>query len=169
MCYPLFLLYKLLNMFRATMCPSSGDDDCIVLSPHVGIVLWLQESCQNWLAGSVSIRIPQWTHYLLTGSDSLPAATAQHQHVAITLCSHQLLKMVIRLPETCRATCKGEIKITQKWHLVGFLPTLNCCSTSWPTVSYSNFCYDESIKHRRGSWWPQPADEGDIGMQYPSD
>ena len=56
MCYPLFLLYKLLNMFRATMCPSSGADDCVVLSPHVGIVPWLQEGYQNRLAaGSVSI------------------------------------------------------------------------------------------------------------------
>ena len=42
-------------MFRATMCPSSGADDCVVLSPRVGIVLWLQEGCQNRLAGSVSI------------------------------------------------------------------------------------------------------------------
>jgi len=49
------LLYKLLNMFRATMCPSSGADDWAVLSPRVGIVLWLQEGCQNRLAGSVSI------------------------------------------------------------------------------------------------------------------
>ena len=42
-------------MFRATMCPSSGADDCLVLSPRVGIVPWLQESCQSRLAGSVSI------------------------------------------------------------------------------------------------------------------
>jgi len=35
----LFLLYKMLNMFRATMCQSSGADDCVVLSPRVGIVL----------------------------------------------------------------------------------------------------------------------------------
>ena len=43
-------------MFRATMCPSSGADDCVVLSPHVGVVPWLQEGCQNRLAaGSVSI------------------------------------------------------------------------------------------------------------------
>jgi len=42
-------------MFRATMCPSSGADDCVVLSPRVGIVPWLQEGCQNRLAGSVSI------------------------------------------------------------------------------------------------------------------
>jgi len=54
MCYPLFLLYKQLNMFRTTMCPSSGADDCVVLSPRVGIVPWLQEGCQNRLAGSVS-------------------------------------------------------------------------------------------------------------------
>jgi len=54
MCYPIFLLYKLLNMFRATMCPSSGADDYVVLSPRVGIVPWLQEDCQNRLAGNVS-------------------------------------------------------------------------------------------------------------------
>ena len=95
-------------MFRATMCPSSGAEDCEALSPRVGIVPWLQEGCQNRLAGSVSIeeflvvrRTPQWTHYLLTGSDSLPAATAQYQHVAITLRSPQLLKMGTWLPETC--------------------------------------------------------------------
>jgi len=46
-------------------------------------------------------RTPQWTHYLLTGSDSLPAATAQYQNVAITLRSCQLLKMGTWLPETC--------------------------------------------------------------------
>jgi len=42
-------------MFRATMCPSSGADDCAVLPPRVGIVPWLQEGCQNRLAVSVSI------------------------------------------------------------------------------------------------------------------
>ena len=36
------------------MCSSSGADDCVVLSPRVGIVPWLQEGCQNRLAGSVS-------------------------------------------------------------------------------------------------------------------
>jgi len=93
-------------MFRAAVCPSSGADDCVVLLPRVGILLWHQEGCQNRLAGSVSIeefvlRTPQWTHYLLTGSDSLPAATAQYQHMAITLCSRQLVKMGTQLPETC--------------------------------------------------------------------
>jgi len=80
-------------MFRATMCPSSGADDCVVLSPRVGIVPWLQEGCQNRLAGSVFI---EECH-----SDSLPAATAQYQHVAITLRSRQLLKMGTWLPEIC--------------------------------------------------------------------
>ena len=42
-------------MFRATRCPSSGAGDCVVLSPRFGIVPWLQEGCQNRLAGSVSI------------------------------------------------------------------------------------------------------------------
>jgi hypothetical protein len=93
-------------MFQATICPSSGANDCVVLSPRVGTVPWLGEGCQNQLAGSVSIeefiaQTPQWTHYLPTGSDSLPAATAQYQHVEITLRSRQLLKMGTWLPETC--------------------------------------------------------------------
>jgi len=87
LCYTLFLLYKLLNMFRATIYPSSGADDCVVLSPCVGVVPWLQEGGQNRLAGSLSIE-----EFV---------ATAQHQHVAITLRSHQLLKMGTWLPETC--------------------------------------------------------------------
>jgi len=52
------------------------------------------------LTGLVVLRTLQWTHYLLTGSDSLPAAMAQYQHVAITLHSRQLLKMGTWLPET---------------------------------------------------------------------
>ena len=50
-------------MFRATMCPSSGADDCVVLSPRVGIVQWLQEGCQNRLADSVSIEEFVATNY----------------------------------------------------------------------------------------------------------
>ena len=57
---------------------------------------------------------PMDTHYLLTGSDSLPAATAQHQHVAITLRNCQLLKMGTWLPETWWTTCKGENKRKHK-------------------------------------------------------
>jgi len=42
-------------MFRATICPSSGAEDCEVLLPRVGIVPWLEEGRQNRLAVSVSI------------------------------------------------------------------------------------------------------------------
>ena len=52
------------------------------------------------------------------------AATAQYQHVAITLRSRQLLKMGTYLPEKCWATCKREIKDNTKVTLVGFLSTL---------------------------------------------
>ena len=71
--YPLFLLYKLLNMFRATMCPSSGVDNCVVLSPRVGVVPWLQEGCQNRLAGSVSIEEFVACSYTNSSMDTLPA------------------------------------------------------------------------------------------------
>ena len=109
-------------------------------------VPWLQEGCQDRLAGSASmdefvtqcsmvcrsicsyipyyvvLRTHTWTHYLLTGSDSLPAAMAQYQYVAIKLRSRQLLKMGTWLPEKCWATCKGEIKdntkVTSSWFLI---------------------------------------------------
>ena len=87
LCYPLFLLYNLLNMFRATMCPSSGSDDCVVLSPRVGVVAWLHEGCQNRLAGSVFIEE-------FVAQQSCATNT-------ITLRSRQLLKMGTWLPETC--------------------------------------------------------------------
>ena len=35
--------------------PSSGADECVMLSPRVGIVPWLQEGCQDRLAGSASM------------------------------------------------------------------------------------------------------------------
>ena len=50
----LFLLYKLLNTFRAALCPSSGADDLVVFLPRVvqcrGCV-----GCQIRLAGCLSI------------------------------------------------------------------------------------------------------------------
>ena len=77
----------------------------------------------------VVLRTRQWTHYLLTGSDSLHEATAQYQHVAITLRSRQLLKMGTWLPETCWATCKEEIndntKVTSSWFLIPYWITMH--------------------------------------------
>ena len=73
LCYPLFLLYKLLNMFWTTMSPSSGAADCVVLSPRVVIVPWLQEGRQNQLAGSVSVEefVAQLCYELLSGHTTL--------------------------------------------------------------------------------------------------
>ena len=48
----------------------------------------------------VVLRTSQRTNYLLTSSDSLPAAMAQYQHLAMTLRSRQSLKMGTWLPET---------------------------------------------------------------------
>jgi hypothetical protein len=63
-----------------------------------------------------------WLLRSVIGSDSLPAATAQYQHLAITLRSRQLLKMGTWLPETFWATCKREIKdnteVTSSWFLI---------------------------------------------------
>ena len=50
----LFLLYKLLNMFRATLCPSSGADDLVVFVPRMVLCRGCVGS-QIRLAGCVSI------------------------------------------------------------------------------------------------------------------
>ena len=45
-------------MFRATMCPSSGADDCVML--YIALcwyVPWLQEGGQVRLVGSASISL----------------------------------------------------------------------------------------------------------------
>jgi len=117
-------------MFRATMCPSSGDDDCVMFSSPVGIVPWLQEGCQDRLAGSKSIdefvaTNSLWMHYLPTSLDSLPAATAQYQYEAKTSRSRHLLMMGTWLHKTCWATSRREIKNTQLTSSWFFLSTLN--------------------------------------------
>jgi len=96
--YPLFSPLQVAQHVSGNYVPIFRSWRLNSVSSRVGIVPWLQEGCQNRLAGSVSIvdfvtRTPEWTHYLLTGSDRLPATTAQYQHVAITLFSRQLLKM----------------------------------------------------------------------------
>jgi hypothetical protein len=60
-------------MFRATMCPSSGADDCIM--PRVGMCRGCREVVKTgWQVAA--LRTHPWTHYLPTGLDNLPAATA---------------------------------------------------------------------------------------------
>jgi len=53
----LFLLYKLLNMFRATLCPFSGADDLVVFLPR-GVVPWLcrQSDPVGWLCVHWEVR-----------------------------------------------------------------------------------------------------------------
>ena len=129
----LFLLYKLLNMFRATLCPSSGADDLVVFLPRVvqcrgcvGCQIRLAGcvSTGKYVAGSTLLRTPKWTHNQPTGSDRLHSHRTT-QHAAKIPLSRQLLKMGTRWPETCWATYKEQLirrnKYNTKWHLVGFL------------------------------------------------
>jgi hypothetical protein len=74
-------------------------------------VLWLQEGCQDRLAGGASMsgfvaRAHSWTHY---------------QHKAITSRSRQLLMMGTWLPETSRRE-RRNTRVTSSWF---FLSTLN--------------------------------------------
>ena len=55
--------------------------------------LWITNQLDVTFVYCFMLRTPQWTHYLPTGFDNLTAATAQYQHVAETLTSHQLLMM----------------------------------------------------------------------------
>jgi len=57
----LFLLYRLLNMFRATLCPSSGADDLEVLSDVL-------QSCNNNTTHCYSSA----THLINTSKSSAP-------------------------------------------------------------------------------------------------
>jgi len=101
--------YKLLNVFRATLCPSSGADNLVVFFA-CGVVLWLCRRsdpvsclCVHWEVRSTTIVLhtSQWTHKQLTGSDRLHShGTTPHVEKKIPL-SRQLLKMGTRWPETC--------------------------------------------------------------------
>jgi len=62
----LFLLYKLLNIFRATLCPSSGADDLVVFF-HV----WCSAVLGKYVAQQVVLRTSQWTQNQPTVSDCL--------------------------------------------------------------------------------------------------
>ena len=90
----LYLLYSLLNMFRATLCPSSGVDDLVVLFRCVA---------EPWLCRQ---------------SDSVGCLSVHWE--ALSTCA-KCFPMDTRWPETCWANYKGDINISLKWHLVGLL------------------------------------------------
>jgi hypothetical protein len=131
LCYPLFLFYKVLNMFRATMCPSSGADECVIwlhTEPHLHTTMIPPPTTPHITTNRTLTERHIWITPLIV--------TAQYQHVAITLRSRQLLKMGICLPETCWAICKREIKNKKK------------VTSSWIFLSTPN--YDaRSITHQR--------------------
>jgi len=81
----LFLLYKLLNMFRATLCPSSGTDDLVVFFAACGVVPWLCRLSDpvGWLCVHWEVR--STTCYVLpnghtTSQPDLTAYTATELH-----------------------------------------------------------------------------------------
>ena len=136
------------HVSRVTICGNT--QSCFPDDGHSDVWNMLRLTIDN--KHQIVLQTPQWTHYLLTGSDSLPAATAQYQHVAITLRSRQLLKMGTWLPETCRATCKGENKglhkVTSSW----FLSTLTIrLFAAWWFLSLPCFLDHKSLKFSKFS------------------
>ena len=113
---------------------------------HSLVTAWTLHATHNIQPGPVVKRTHPWTHYLPTGFDNLPAATAHtntrlryatkpsmdalpanrtwqppcshgtYQHETITSRSRQLLMMGTWLPETCWATIRREIKNTRIVH-----------------------------------------------------
>ena len=69
---------------------------------------------RNMLSNNRQV-VRQWTYYLPTGLDNLPAATAH------TNSSRQLMMMGTWLPETCWATIRREIKNTKSYIQLVFL------------------------------------------------
>jgi len=82
----LFLLYRLLNMFRVTLCPSSGADDLVVFFRCVAEPWLCRQSdpvgclSVHWeaLSTTVVLSASQWTDKQPTGSDCL------HSHGSAT-------------------------------------------------------------------------------------
>ena len=75
-----FIINFRLNMFRASLCPSSGEQrPCYCIWCVVLVLLDVvfsgcgALSCRMRVA---ALRTHPWTHYLPTGLDNLPAATA---------------------------------------------------------------------------------------------
>jgi len=120
LCYPLFSPLQVAQHVSGNHAPIFRSWWLSSVSPCVGIVPWLQEGCQNQLAGCDTN----------SSMDTLPAnrfwqPSCSHgtkPTCGETLLSRQLLKMGTWLPETCWAICKGEIKdntkVTSSWLLI---------------------------------------------------
>ena len=129
----LFLLCKLLNMFRANLCPSSGAGDLVVFLPR-GVVPWL---CMLWVwpptqpwhyttRGKNCARYSpmdtqpanriwpptQPRHYTTRGKNTTKQSAPEDGH---NLARNMLSKLQRRN------------KYNTKWHLVGFLFHIASC------------------------------------------
>jgi len=94
----LFLLYKLINMFRATLCPSSGAD---------GLVVFFHVWCSAVASATYSPMDTQPANRIWPPTQ--PRHYTEREKIPL---SCQLLKMGTRWPETCWLTYKGEINTT---------------------------------------------------------
>jgi hypothetical protein len=133
-------------MFWETMCPSSGADDCVVLSPHVGIVPWLQEGCQNRLAGNVSIeefvlRTPQWTHYLQLKQQLLLSPVSDNSLLSESSCSstnlswtHFKYQWPLNPPCYCRSCLCTKVYTHLHRRVLHFPDTYTCTESEINTV-----------------------------------
>jgi hypothetical protein len=106
-------------MFRATTFPSSGAEDCVMLSPPVGMCRGYRKAVKTGWQG-------------VRPMDELPAnlswqpscSHGTYQQETITSRSRQRLMMGTWLPETCWATSRREIKntkVTSSWFFLSIM------------------------------------------------
>jgi hypothetical protein len=126
--YVLSFLYNLPNMFRATMCPSSGTDDCVVLSSRVG--MW--RGCRKVVETVWEVVRPLRSCYVLR-MDTLPASRfwqPSYSYDTISTLDYNTHAFVGSwrwthgCPKHVEQLVKEKLRTTQTWHLVGFLFTL---------------------------------------------
>ena len=115
-------------MFRATMCPSSGADDCVMLWSRVGMC----RGCRKVVKSGWQVVCPCVDALPINRTWQPPCNHGTYQHETIKSRSRQLLMMGTWLPETCWATIRREIKNTKVTYIWFFLSTLNydACSTT---------------------------------------
>jgi len=123
--YPLFSPLQVAQYVSGNHVPIFRSWRLNSFSPRVGIVAAgrLSEPVSRWCVhwGTV-LRTPQWTHYLLTGSDSLPAATAQYKHVAKHYAVVSFWRWAHGCPKHVEQLVKEKIKVntklTSSWFLI---------------------------------------------------
>ena len=145
-------------MFRATMCPSSGADDCVMLSPRVGMCRGCGKVVKSgWqvVPSRASCATNSSMDTLLANRTWQPSCShGTYQHEAITSRSRQLLMMGTWLPKTCWATSRREImntKVTSSWfsypHIIQYLNTERYCETMMRSSVWKKSVKEITIRH----------------------